>query len=184
MQQRLIADLEYRRRSAVAKAIRQVNNKGVEAMCKEVEAITVAHINDQMVVECSVQVTLPTASQTTQTSPAKRTDSGSQIVPVTVAFGTQTTAQPTAPLSPISSSSKESEAMDLRPKMMYKNKIVPVHEDACNLIPRIAYYQPVLLPDCVTIKPVEYEQDDVLYICESRSAAVAKKALNRTIVVR
>ena len=80
-QARMNADLEFLRRSAIAKAIRQVNTNGAEAVCREVEAISVVHINDQMVIEHSVQVNMPTSSQTTQMSPAKNADLGIQIKP-------------------------------------------------------------------------------------------------------
>ena len=55
---------------------------------------------------------------------------------------------------------------------------MPVHEDARDL----AYYQPILMPDRVTMKPVECETEDVSYVRESRSTALARKAVTRTIM--
>ena len=98
-----------------------MNMKGADAVRQEVEVITVTHVNDQMVIECAVQVKMPSSTQTTQTSPAKTTDHAMQIAPVAEDFGTQTLALTPMPISPTSSSSKESDVVDLRPKMMYKN---------------------------------------------------------------
>ena len=129
-------------------------------------------------------MTLPTSSQTTQTSPAKNAELGIQLKPVTKASSTQASAldPPSAQTSPTSMSSKESEATDTRPRMMYKNKIIPIHEDAQYLIPRIAYYQPIPLADRFMLKPVEFKSEATSYMRESRSAAVAKKCIMRTIM--
>ena len=94
-----------------------MNMKGTDTVHQEVEVITVAHVNDQMVIECAVQVKMPSSTQTTQTSPAKTTDHAMQIAPVAEDFSMQTLALTPMPISPTSSSSKESDAVDLRPKI-------------------------------------------------------------------
>ena len=129
-----------------------------------------------------MQASIPTKTQNTQTPQVCQSSVGLQAKPALKSTGTQvSTPQPaTTQASPSSTSSKESESFDTRPKMLYKNKIVPIHADACDLIPHIAYYQPTTLVDRVMLCPVEYDSDGS-YTKETKSASAAKKTVIRTI---